>query len=60
VSQEKSCAQPAPAEPEEKTRSQRLREAGYTRRPSWRSLPSDALDDDEYTQMLMDRDMGDS
>lgn len=61
MSQEIQGAQPAPAaEPEKKTRSQRLREAGYQRRPSWRSLPSDDLDDDEYVQMLMDRDMGDS
>jgi len=30
----------------EKTRSQRMREAGFTRRPSWRSLPSDAMDDE--------------
>ena len=27
--------------PPAKTRSQRMREAGYTRRPTWRSLPSD-------------------
>lgn len=35
-------AAPAP----EPTRSQKLREAGYTRRPTWRSLPSDNMDDE--------------
>lgn len=34
----------APAPAPETTRSQRMREAGYTRRPSWKSLPSDADD----------------
>lgn len=29
----------------EPTRSQRMRDAGYTRRPSWKSLPSDADDE---------------
>lgn len=34
------CRAPKPAEPEP-TRSERMREAGFTRRPTWRSLPSD-------------------
>lgn len=38
-------AHPAPPAPEP-TRSQKLREAGYTRRPSWKSLPSDNMDDE--------------
>jgi hypothetical protein len=35
----------------EKTRSQRMRDAGFTRRPSWRSLPSDAMDDFEVVAL---------
>lgn len=34
------------------TRSQKLRDAGYTRRPTWRSLPSD--DDEQRTYPLPD------
>lgn len=30
-----------PREPTEQTRSQKLAAAGFTRRPTWRSLPSD-------------------
>ena len=39
------AAPPAPVP--EATRSQRLAEAGYTRRPSWKSLPKDGEDETE-------------
>lgn len=41
-----AAALPAEARAEPKTRSELLREAGFTRRPSWRSLPSDAEPED--------------
>lgn len=39
-------AAPQPQEQREQTLSEKLREAGFTRRPSWRSLPSDSMDDE--------------
>jgi hypothetical protein len=44
-------AHPAP-EPQERTRSQKLRDAGFTRRPSWKSLPSDGDDEPQERKAL--------